>query len=476
MSEKESYSWMKHLDFIIIDLLSLIGSFMGAYAWKFHQIDFVNEGEWTVFLTVVCVAYIIITLIMNPYSGIFRRKYYEEIFRTALVTIYNFLVVCVFLYLFKMGALYSREVMIITYPLYFAVSLVLKYIWKKLLTSGSVRGFQNKLRSVFVVSNRDNVEHFIKNALAEDMRRYDIQGIYLIDGDGPDRIKDILVLAKDADFVDYIIDNQIEEVLLGVRPSDLDSSQYERLIQNGVKVHLEIEAMLGLEADQQLISKIGVYKTLQIGRYTFTREQKVYFIFKRILDMLFGLIGCVCMLPVILLVKIMSLASGDKASIFYTQKRIGKNGKEINIYKFRSMVTNSAEILEELLKDEKYRAEWEANQKFENDPRITKVGKFLRKTSLDEVPQFINVLKGDMSLIGPRPLIPGELEEHGGLKLYNMIRPGITGWWGCNGRSNIEYKERLELEYYYVKNCSFLLDVLCVIRTVFAVLERDGAK
>lgn len=476
MSEKESYSWMKHLDFIIIDLLSLIASFMCAFAWKFHQIDFINEGEWTVLLTVVCVSYIIITLFMNPYSGIFRRKYYEEIFRTALVTIYNFLIVCVFLYLFKMGALYSREVMIITYPLYFVVSLILKYIWKKLLTSGIVRGFQNKLRTVFVVAERDHVERFIKNALAEDMRRYDIKGIYLIDGDGPDRIQDVLVLAKDADFVDYVIENQIEEVLLGVRPSELNSEQYDRLIQNGVKVHLEIEAMLGLETDQQLISKIGVYKTLQIGRYRFTREQKVYFVFKRILDILFGLVGCICLLPVMLFVKIVSLASGDKASIFYTQKRIGKNGKEIKIFKFRSMVTNSAEILEELLKDEKYRAEWEANQKFENDPRITKIGKFLRKTSLDEVPQFINVLKGDMSLIGPRPLVPGELEEHGGLKLYNMIRPGITGWWGCNGRSNIEYKERLELEYYYVKNCSFYLDILCVIRTVFAVLERDGAK
>lgn len=476
MSEKESYSWMKHLDFIIIDLLSLIASFMCAFAWKFHQIDFINEGEWTVLLTVVCVSYIIITLFMNPYSGIFRRKYYEEIFRTALVTIYNFLIVCVFLYLFKMGALYSREVMIITYPLYFVVSLILKYIWKKLLTSGIVRGFQNKLRAVFVVAERDHVENFIKNALAEDMRRYDIKGIYLIDGDAPDRIQDVLVLAKDADFVDYVIENQIEEVLLGVRPSELNSEQYDRLIQNGVKVHLEIEAMLGLETDQQLISKIGVYKTLQIGRYRFTREQKVYFVFKRILDILFGLVGCICLLPVMLFVKIVSLASGDKASIFYTQKRIGKNGKEIKIFKFRSMVTNSAEILEELLKDEKYRAEWEANQKFENDPRITKIGKFLRKTSLDEVPQFINVLKGDMSLIGPRPLVPGELEEHGGLKLYNMIRPGITGWWGCNGRSNIEYKERLELEYYYVKNCSFYLDILCVIRTVFAVLERDGAK
>ena len=134
------------------------------------------------------------------------------------------------------------------------------------------------------------------------------------------------------------------------------------------------------------------------------------------------------------------------------------------------MVSNAEEVLKELLKNEKYRKEWEANQKFENDPRITKIGNFLRKTSLDEVPQLLNVLKGDMSLVGPRPLVEGELEAHDGLKLYNQAKPGITGWWGCNGRSNTDYRERLELEYYYIKHCSLYLDILCILKTVLAVL------
>ena len=104
------------------------------------------------------------------------------------------------------------------------------------------------------------------------------------------------------------------------------------------------------------------------------------------------------------------------------------------------------------------------------------VGRVIRKTSIDEVPQFWNILKGDMSLVGPRPLVPGELEMHDGLTLYNKVKPGITGWWACNGRSNIGYRERLELEYYYVKNCSFYLDLLCIFRTMIAVLRKDGAK
>ena len=140
------------------------------------------------------------------------------------------------------------------------------------------------------------------------------------------------------------------------------------------------------------------------------------------------------------------------------------------------MVYNAEEILEEMLKDKKYKKEWDKNQKFEDDPRITKIGKIIRKLSIDEIPQFINVLKGEMSLVGPRPLVVNELEEHNGLQLYNKVKPGITGWWACNGRSNIEYRERLELEYYYVKNCSVVLDIMCIFRTIFCVLKKEGAK
>ena len=141
------------------------------------------------------------------------------------------------------------------------------------------------------------------------------------------------------------------------------------------------------------------------------------------------------------------------------------------------MVVNADEVLKELLKDPKYKKEWDENQKFENDPRITKMGKILRKTSLDEVPQFINVLKGDLSLIGPRPLVEGELDAHNGNhEIYEAVKPGITGWWAANGRSATTYEKRLELEYYYVKHCSILLDIKCVFRTIKAVVFKTGAK
>lgn len=207
-------------------------------------------------------------------------------------------------------------------------------------------------------------------------------------------------------------------------------------------------------------------------------KELVYLFIKRCFDIVCGLIGVVCLVPLIVIVKIVNICNKDFDSIFYFQKRIGKDGKEFKLYKFRSMVVNADEILEQTLKIDKKRAEeWKKYQKFENDPRITKIGNILRKTSLDEVPQFINILKGDMSMIGPRPLVPGELDSHNGNhEIYESVRPGITGWWACNGRSATTYEERLDLEYYYVKNKSFWLDIKCVFKTISAVICKKGAK
>ena len=198
---------------------------------------------------------------------------------------------------------------------------------------------------------------------------------------------------------------------------------------------------------------------------------------KRFSDIFFSFFGCLFLIPLTVIIKIAYILTGDFAPIFYRHKRVGKNGKIIRIFKFRSMVPNADNVLKKLLKKPGYKAEWSKNQKLEKDPRITKLGKFLRKTSIDEVPQFINVLMGEMSIIGPRPLMVGELENHGGNpEIYTSIRPGITGWWAANGRSDISYKERIELEYYYIENLSLKLDIKCVFRTIAAVITKKGAR
>lgn len=201
----------------------------------------------------------------------------------------------------------------------------------------------------------------------------------------------------------------------------------------------------------------------------------MYQYIKRLLDIIFCLLGLFVLIPICIIVKISFLYKGDKKSIFFKQERIGKDGKPFMIYKFRSMVYDAEDLLNELLKDEQYKKDWEENQKLENDPRITSMGAFLRKSSLDELPQLLNVLKGDMSLVGPRPLVEGELENHGGSKIYWKEKPGITGWWGCNGRSDIDYDQRLEMEYFYIQNISFKLDMICIFKTVTAIFSHKGA-
>lgn len=201
-----------------------------------------------------------------------------------------------------------------------------------------------------------------------------------------------------------------------------------------------------------------------------------YFL-KRPLDVLFSLLGCLFLLPLSIFIKLAYVLTGDSHSIFYTQTRLGKNAKPFLIYKYRTMRPTAEYELSKLLKDKSFSKEWKSSQKIADDPRITKIGKILRRTSLDEFPQFFNVLKGQMSIIGPRPLVPGELDSHqGNPKLYYSVRPGITGWWATNGRSATSYKKRLELEYFYIKNQSFFLDLRCFGRTFLAIFAKTGAK
>jgi undecaprenyl-phosphate galactose phosphotransferase len=204
---------------------------------------------------------------------------------------------------------------------------------------------------------------------------------------------------------------------------------------------------------------------------------KFYIYVKNALDFIIALIGFIFLIPCFLLVKIAYILTGDFKSIIYVQERIGYHGKKFNMYKFRSMGPNADDELKQLLKQRKYKKQWDLNHKLDDDPRITKIGKFLRKSSLDEIPQVINMLKGDMSLIGPRPLVDGELDAHNGNhKVYESVKPGLTGWWASHGRSSVDYNKRLRLEYYYAKNISFKLDIMCFIKTIKVVLTGKGAN
>ncbi len=199
-----------------------------------------------------------------------------------------------------------------------------------------------------------------------------------------------------------------------------------------------------------------------------------YSILKRLFDLFFSIFSVCILSPVFLILIIIVKLDDPKGKVFFAHKRVGKNGKEIKIYKFRSMVHNAEELIKKFTDEQK--KEYYTYFKLENDPRITKVGKFLRKTSLDELPQFINIIKGDLSIVGPRPIVSKELELYGDQKdLFLSVRPGLTGYWAVNGRSSTDYNERIKLELYYVEHCSIALDFKIIFKTFGTVIKCEGA-
>ena len=200
---------------------------------------------------------------------------------------------------------------------------------------------------------------------------------------------------------------------------------------------------------------------------------------KRVIDIIAGLVGTILLIPITIGIYIArKMLKEDDGPIFYDQLRIGKGGKYFKLYKYRSMVIGADDKLKEYLaENEEAREEYSKYKKLKKDPRITKLGNFLRKTSLDEFPQFINVLKGDMSLVGPRPYLPREKEDMG--IYYNDIvktKPGLTGLWQVSGRSNTTFEERLKIEQEYSSTCGFKTDIKIFFKTFGVVLKHRGAK
>lgn len=217
--------------------------------------------------------------------------------------------------------------------------------------------------------------------------------------------------------------------------------------------------------------------TLSDSKVKSKAAKLTYRIIKRSFDLLFGLIGALFILPLATFIKLAYILTGDFSSIFFVQKRIGLHGHEFNFYKFRTMVKDADLKLVELLENESYAAEWKKYRKLKNDPRISKVGKFLRKTSLDEFPQFLNVLKGDMSIIGNRPYLPNEKNDMG--YFFDNItstKGGLVSYWAVKGRNELDFDERLRLEQYYSLNQSFDLDVRIFLSAFKTVVATKGAN
>jgi len=261
----------------------------------------------------------------------------------------------------------------------------------------------------------------------------------LIDSELPDEFQSRLLTEQGFNFQRLILITDLGWIgSLGVTPYDL-------------------EGLLGLELRQNLLDPW---------------HQRI----KRAIDILLsGFLGLLAV-PIGALIAL-AIRLDTPGRIFYRHRRIGKSGYEITVWKFRTMVSDADRILENYLADHpELSVEWQENHKLKNDPRITRVGSFLRRTSLDEIPQLWNAMKGEMSLVGPRPIVADETEKYqAGYQLYKRVRPGITGLWQVSRRTDTSYADRVRYDEYYVRNWSIWLDIYIILRTVWVVLRGDGA-
>ena len=198
-----------------------------------------------------------------------------------------------------------------------------------------------------------------------------------------------------------------------------------------------------------------------------------YMSVKRVFDLVISTIGLIILSPIFLILAII-VKLDSKGPVFFAHTRYGKNGKKFKMYKFRTMYENAQDMINDCTPEQM--KEWKENFKLQDDPRITKVGKFLRKTSLEELPQIVNIIKGDLSIIGPRPVIEEELEKYGENKeKFLSVTPGLTGYWQANGRSSTTYEQRMEMELYYIDHISPKLDFKIFFKTIESVIKKEGA-
>lgn len=221
------------------------------------------------------------------------------------------------------------------------------------------------------------------------------------------------------------------------------------------------------------VGNISILKLPAKGYRELLGQNIPYKIVKRTTDVVLSSVAMVVLSPVFVAIAL-AIKLESKGPVFFKHTRIGKDGKIIKIYKFRSMVENAEDMIKDFTPEQM--REYQENYKLSNDPRVTKVGKFLRKTSLDELPQLINIVKGDLSIIGPRPVVAEELKKYGtNIKKFLSVTPGLTGYWAANGRSCTSYEQRMQMELFYIDNLSFKLDVKVFFKTIGAVLNRRGA-
>lgn len=456
---------IKHIDFVLLDLICIEVSFFVAYYIRLGDIRLIPD-DYILMNIIVLLTHISVVFFMEVYSGILHRGYLLEFKVVFLQNLVLAAIIFAILFLVKQGATYSR----IMFVLFFAINTVLIYVGRSIRKTILLKSkiTINRNRKMLVVAYENEVTQVIKELKQYQHTGYSIVGAVILDSEkkGTD-IEGIQIVADADEVIEYVRTNVVDEVFL--KCMDQADRYADKLIAMGVKIHISVESYMN-SMPNAMIDTVSNYTVISSGINNPSFRQGVI---KRLMDIIGALIGLI-VTAILFLIFAPIIYIQSPGPVFFTQKRVGKNGRIFKIYKFRSMYMDAEERKKELMSQNKMQGHM---FKMDNDPRIIPIGHFIRKTSIDEFPQFWNVLKGDMSLVGTRPPTVDEYEKY---ELHHnsrlAIKPGITGMWQTSGRSNItDFEEIVRLDNEYIRNFSLGLDAKLLWKTVWIVLGRKGS-
>jgi Undecaprenyl-phosphate galactose phosphotransferase WbaP len=468
-----SYSLRMNLWFILSDLLSLSIAGVSAYFLRILIGEKYQNSAFYLQLLWIPLVFILLYAVSGLYPGVGITPV-DELRRVTTITSSLWIAITAILFLTKSGESYSREVFLFYW--FFSILLIpiLRFYARRIgIKFGfwgepvAIIGFGEYARKTlhFLVNNR--FFGYIPVLIVEEKsqtKEINFEGQKIPKIDTETLLNDKKYLNRQGiNTAIFVPEETPGELSKAIGSEDIFGLKHLILISKlgwvggSAVVPVDMEGILGLSAQRNLLNP--------------------YFrLLKRSVDLLITLVAGIISLPILLICAVL-IRLDSPGPIFYFQKRVGYRGKEIRVCKFRTMVQKADIILEDYLcANPDLRDEWNSSHKIKNDPRVTRLGKFLRKTSLDEIPQMWNVLIGEMSWVGPRPIVEDEIVHYQeSFSLYTQVRPGITGLWQVSGRSSTSYKYRVNLDEYYIRHWSLWLDIYILLRTVRSVLSHEGA-
>ena len=467
---------MENALILFMDLIAIIVSNYLAYYTRYKEtiVQYYNSDTMWL-LASICTIYILVSIFSTANRYFFRRGYLEEFIGVLKLIAMTLLGLVVELYLTHKSAGLSRLV----FGYFAAYAMLFIYLNRILLKKYMLKTYKfGRFSSrLLIVTSSDRVNKIIDNLYDRGEWSRVIAGVVITDKPKKDvYIKDDrykLVAEKD-ELIEYVTHNNIDEVFFSV--DNIANDDYlrkclETFEQMGIEVSVNIEMFNLLNTVNKGLGHIGKYAVVVFARNKFSLRQQMM---KRMLDIVGSLVGMMLLaIATVIVGPLIKLES--KGPVFFGQKRVGKNGRIFICYKFRSMYIDAEERKKELMKKNEMNG---LMFKMENDPRITKVGKFIRKTSIDELPQFWNILRGDMSLVGTRPPTLDEYEKYDAWHKSRLsMTPGLTGMWQISGRSQIkDFDDVVRLDMEYIDGWNIMKDIKILIKTVVIVLTGRGAE